>query len=71
MIAEDVVRMVGAGLEILARVAPAVVEVFTGGRPVQELVDEAVRRARELPVRTGPSGEWEADLAARKERGQP
>jgi hypothetical protein len=66
-----VVQMVGAGLEALGRLAPSVVEVFTGGRPVGELVDEALRRARELPVRTGSGGTWEADLAARKARGEP
>jgi hypothetical protein len=66
---EAVVKVVGASLEALVLLAPSVAAAFTGGRPVGELVAEALERARELPVRTGADGTWEADLAARKRRG--
>lgn len=69
MSVEAVVRVVGSALEALTLLAPSVAEAFTGGRPVSELVDEALRRARELPVRTGPGGSWSADLEERKRRG--
>lgn len=66
---EMVVRSVSAGLSALAEVAPEVAKLFTGGRPIEELTAEAIKRAREIPVRTGPGGTWSADLERRKAGG--
>ena len=64
-----IVRSVLAGIEALARFAPSVAAVFTGGKSLAELEAAAKEAIDKLPKRTGTNGLWDADLARRKAAG--
>ena len=60
-----IVELVGGALKALAVAAPAVVEVFTGGKPVEELVEEARAKARAIKVLAGSGNAWDQQLSDR------
>lgn len=66
--AEAWIRIIATGLTALAEIAPEVAEVFTDGRPVDQLAAEARNRAQSIPVRTGDGGTWQEDMKERKNR---
>lgn len=61
-----IVQIVAAALKALEPFAPAVVAVFTGGRPVAEVVADAEKAARALPIHVDAE---RRDIEARKQRG--
>ena len=69
-----VVQAVGAGLSALAQIAPSVAAIFTGGRPVAEVIAEAHKAVEALPEREAAGGDstagtWDRDLAGRARGG--
>lgn len=70
----QVVEMVGAGLTLLAQIAPSVAAAFTGGRPVADVIADARKAVEALPEREAKGGDstagtWDRDLAGRVEGG--
>jgi hypothetical protein len=69
-----VVEMVGAGLTLLAQIAPSVAAAFTGGRPVQDVIADAHKAVEALPQREATGGDstagtWDRNLAGRTKGG--
>lgn len=68
--AAQVVEIVGAGLSLLAQIAPSVAAAFTGGKPVADVIADARKAVEALPEREAKGGDstagtWDRDLAER------
>lgn len=68
--ASAVVQMVGTGLTLLAQIAPSIAAVFTGGRPVADVIADARKAVEALPEREAKGGDstagtWDRDLSDR------
>lgn len=68
--AAAVVEIVSGALTLLAQIAPSIAAVFTGGRPVADVIVDARKAVEALPEREAKGGDstagtWDADLKDR------